>query len=505
MKFLTLLLTVAFIQTAQSSSCLTSGFTVVNDASVSYHAGFVGRPTSDGTIYVYWRCYGQANSQNHVYLLNGPEQANQELYSYAANLYIYNTNLHVCTTDYRGVGCSSAISCGNTTSPETCIKQFSNVTDFYTEQAVQDVIAVTKMFSGQTTFYGVGYGSYLLVRLQQLWPSELPSPVKWIFDGAVLPPWFYQGGRQWDFVRQNELIFEFALGCIINSNCSKYFNFDQLVYFWVELSVQSETTVTTVSNAIKYIFTHPQLYSFGFVETISQMVELVYTYDWSEFQFLEPYTGCTLDNPVLKIVEANELYNWNFSYTGQLPFNFSEANCAQHWVVDPVVDVTPFNEVSGEVWILDGQWNFLTPENSVTLANYFNQSVIWGNNWGQNFSSFESPNNQNCGILVLSDIVDGYTGRFSSCLSESIFPTYGQVNYPFVSAPTGPFTTPTASNYIRPSWESIVIPIFVGSIFIMAFTGYIVYSRCFGRWINKNIYTIFTKDTEMTENLQIQV
>ena len=127
MKFLTLLLTVAFIQTAQSSSCLTSGFTVVNDASVSYHAGFVGRPTSDGTIYVYWRCYGQANSQNHVYLLNGPEQANQELYSYAANLYIYNTNLHVCTTDYRGVGCSSAISCGNTTSPETCIKQFSNV------------------------------------------------------------------------------------------------------------------------------------------------------------------------------------------------------------------------------------------------------------------------------------------------------------------------------------------------------------------------------------------
>jgi hypothetical protein len=502
MKFLILLLVTTSVQAAQSS-CLTSGFTVVNDASVSYHAGFIGRPTSDGTIYVYWRCYGQANSQNHIYLLNGPEPANQELYSYAANLYIYNTSLHVCTTDYRGVGCSSAVSCGNATSPEICLEQFSNVTDFYTEQAVQDVIAVAKMFSGQTTFYGVGYGSYLLIRLQQLWPSELSSPVKWIFDGAVIPPWFYQGGRQWDFVRQNDLIFGFALGCNANSNCSKYFNIDQFLYFWIELLIQPENTVTAVSNAIKFIFTNPQLYEFGFIQTIFQISELVYTYDWTDFQF--PQIGCTLDNPVLKIVEANELYDWNFSYTGQLPFNFSETGCVQHWAVNPVSDETPFNQVSGEVWILDGEWNFQTPENSETLANYFNQSVIWGYNWGQNLSSFENPTNQNCGILVLSDIVNGYTGKYSSCLNESIFPTYGQVNYPFVSAPTGPFTTPTSSNYIRPSWESIVIPIFVGSIFIMAFTGYIVYSRCFGRWINNNIYTIFTKETEMTENLQVLV
>ena len=89
---------------------------------------------------------------------------------------------YYCTTDYRGVGFSGELRCGNATNEDTCDISFDckaeiqlkyNLSDFYTTEAAKDVIALIDLLKQQrptmdVVVYGVSYGTFWVQRMMQI-------------------------------------------------------------------------------------------------------------------------------------------------------------------------------------------------------------------------------------------------------------------------------------------------------------------------------------------------
>jgi pimeloyl-ACP methyl ester carboxylesterase len=479
---------------------------------VTVASGHLPRPLSSGdTINVYWWCIGDLeNAYRQVWLLQGgPGGYSYGLHGDLVYLYGRDSSGYYCTTDYRGVGCSDQLLCSNQTqngcdsfySSSGCIAEIQqryNFSDFYTEQAAYDVIALIEMNQetnpgAEVIIYGVSYGTFWVQRIMQL-SNNIAD--KWIFDGVVLQPWFQNSGWQYFFsIGAFQMLDRFLNDCFQDPVCQQYFT--QENYFnWRMKMLGDSSLKLEFSNDVYNIFSGKTSLPNNFVAFINGINELLSN---GVINQRKRDVICSSDQIVYLIVKANELYtdyisNDEFLFLNdQLPFDIMTADISSAipWIQDDVKNLSPI-VTNGSILVLGGEYDIQTvADNSLDLHNYFlsqgvNSTLLEGMNWGHGVFWFTSLSDPECGHHILSRFILGEPLQ-PECLSSSTYTNFTTATY-FVPPTTTPTPSSTSSNgtiiyFLTPSSSGALIAVSVLLALtwagILGFVGYVVYRRYF--------------------------
>jgi len=408
-------------------------------------AEYIQRYLSNGdTINIYYNCYGNiTEAERQVWLLQGgPGGSGQSLIYFIKKLSNLDPLGYYCITDYRGVGLSSELRCSNLTQTEcniipACEREIEaryNLSDFYTQKAAEDVIALVEYHNElnsniSTVLYGVSYGTFWLQKIMQ---NNGNIADKWIFDGVVLQPWFENGAWQYGIYQFNEKVFKLLSQCLENVVCQKYLTEKTIDSFVQMMNNRYSEYKTFISNLFYIIFSQPDLFSNNFIEAINLVNNIVHnkTFLYSRSDYCD-------SNPIVyKIVKANELYSdYNLDsfifHNAFLPIDTmtNDIQNTKSWINEVIRDYRPMI-TDGEVLVLGGEWDIQTvSENSFRLHEYFlnqsvNSKILIASNHGHGVIGASNS----CGLTILNQFITGEE-MSESCLNSSNYKNFENADY----------------------------------------------------------------------------
>lgn len=414
----------------------------------SISASFIQRPLSNGkNISVYYHCYGNIETATRQawFLQGGPGGSSDALDSSIYTLSLNDEDGYYCLTDYRGVGRSDELRCSTQIDCDVainCKNEIENRSDYYTEEASRDVIALVNLHKSinpgiETTIYGVSYGTFWVQKIMQI-DNDVAD--KWIFDGVVLQPWFDAGAWQYGEIDSNNKIINFLISCTQNPVCQKHFSEKDLDDFGKYLTTLTNDEKWLNAVILNSVFVRPSSSPNNFIEVINKVNFLLN--GGNIFDKRENY--CSHNNIIYQIVKANELYaenGYNDNYLNfkilaqQLYFSTLtiDINNTYPWIDEFVVDYRPII-TSGKVLVLGGEWDVQTiEENSHRLHQYFinhgvNSSVYIGKNFGHGIIGFDDDTGSPCGLKIIFNFILG-NEIDSKCLEKSSFKTFENADY----------------------------------------------------------------------------
>ena len=414
---------------------------------------YLPRPLSSGAfINVSYKCHLNAQEPYHTqqmwFLQGGPGGSGYDVFeNITATFLIKDPKGIYCITDYRGVYKSSEITClgdiCNTNSNE-CKDDFErryNMSDFYTQNAAEDVIALVNLINDEyhpknVTLYGVSYGTFWLQKIMQINGSVAD---RWIFDGVVIQPWMDNGNWYNNGAINIRTLQEYLFNCTKNDICKKYFSIDHYYIFLRVLSslysTKSEYDIYLKTRNLQDYFERPRIYKNNFVDVVNEALNIIVT-ESSGLQSLDARQTCTFNIIVYQIVLSNELIGNPYYYlidNVNFPFNL-KGNIINdiNWQVDIVRDYRPI-VTSGEVLILGGQLDMQTPIiNSYKLYDYFidhgvNAHVLEAKNFGHGVIG-QKTSNGSCGTDLVFAFAHDEDFDFS-CLNNTNFKDFDTADY----------------------------------------------------------------------------
>lgn len=445
------------------------------------------RTLSNGEIInIYYVCYGNLSiAQRQVWMLpGGPGGTSNALIDVIQELYSYDLFGLYCTTDYRGVGNSGELRCSNTM--ETiinrvacsvnsvtpgCLQEIStryNLSDFYTTEAANDVIALINLQKqyipkAEVIIYGVSFGTYWVQRIMQL---ENNIADKWIFDGVVLQPWMDRGGWQYAAIDANDLMIDFLLNCTKDVHCQQFFDHDTFLQFQEYMYELPADKRISYSHILFNIFISPKVSQGGFTFIIN-VINIFLSFNYTLFNIFVPLkVSYTLFNIYVSLVS---LSSFTFKFlTNAVNSLFSSLTAAsqqwesdekrdfQHCDTNPIVYlIVKANELYTDTGIAENYTNFLDTYNQLVF-DFGTKDILdtlpWINPDG--FTRNYSPITTAGTILVLGGQLDVQTSPLNSVRLHQYFIdngvnstvligtnwNHGQLRYknPLMNFPFGP-------------------------------------------------------------------
>jgi len=417
--------------------------------------GYLTRNLSNNkTIDIYYICYYHYPQQpilRQMWMLQGGPGGMGKFDGDLLMLIDLDPNGLYCTTDYRGVGRSSELECTDKTQIdcevlplcEEEIKKRYILSDFYTEHAANDVIALVQLVNrtyapnAEVSLYGVSYGTFWLQKIMQI-NSNIAK--KWIFDSVVLQPWFENGGWVKSFSNANNLIQNYYLLCIQHNICKKYANINLLNRANKYLNDLPPEFKSKYSDILFSVFVSPNDYDNNFIDSINIINNIA-----SNNKFNKKSIYCDTNNIIYKIIKGNELYEKNYKFLfnelSSMPINtmIDDIYDTIPWINEFVRDYRPII-TNNTVFVMGADLDIQTPEqNSIDLHNYFilnnvSSKLILAKNMNHAVSAFYS-NGINYGMYWVSKITLGQQITEYDLSHTSDFKNFDTADYSLFTQP----------------------------------------------------------------------